>query len=113
MTVFSVLSIIAAAVGVVIGLAIIILVVYGVILGIIRHAKRVRADDKREIRVTGDCERCWCDTCARLNTCAAAPPDFRLDIRPYPCTQCLDGKPFMPVRQGKSPRCVRYRRENQ
>ena len=56
-----------------------------------------RAFQKTEI---GDCRKCWCDQCARLDQCEklrdSAIPD---GIHPLPCIDCENGMRFMPTEE--------------
>ena len=57
---------------------------------------------KRPIHKTeiGDCRKCWCDQCAKLEQCEklreGALPD---GIRPFPCIDCGDGMRFKPCEE--------------
>ena len=59
---------------------------------------------KRPIQKTeiGDCRKCWCDQCAKLEQCEklreGALPD---GIRPFPCIDCGDGMRFKPCEEAK------------
>lgn len=59
---------------------------------------------KRPIHKTeiGDCRKCWCDQCAKLEQCEklreGALPD---GIRPFPCIDCGDGMRFKPCEEAK------------
>ena len=54
---------------------------------------------KRPVEKTliGDCRKCWCDQCAKLEQCVhlreGALPD---GVRPFPCVGCADGMLFKP-----------------
>lgn len=57
---------------------------------------------KRPIEKTliGDCRKCWCDQCAKLEQCVhlreGALPD---GVRPFPCVGCADGMRFKPCEE--------------
>ena len=57
---------------------------------------------KRPVEKTliGDCRRCWCDQCAKLEQCVhlreGALPD---GVRPFPCVGCADGMRFKPCEE--------------
>ena len=59
---------------------------------------------KRPIHKTeiGDCRKCWCDQCAKLEQCEklrdGALPD---GIRPFPCIDCGDGMRFKPCEEAR------------
>ena len=59
---------------------------------------------KRPVHKTeiGDCRKCWCDQCAKLEQCEklreGALPD---GIRPFPCIDCGDGMRFKPCEEAK------------
>lgn len=68
------------------------------------------ADDKAERVKTeiGDCRRCWCDSCDKIDTCQTTRPGLEPaegDTRPFPCMGCFDGMRFRP--KEKSP-CSGY-----
>ena len=48
----------------------------------------------------GDCRKCWCDQCAKLEQCVhlreGALPD---GVRPFPCVGCADGMRFKPCEE--------------
>lgn len=53
-----------------------------------------RPSAKTEI---GDCRRCWCDQCAKLEQCTHIREGELPDgIRPFPCIGCENGMRFMP-----------------
>jgi len=58
-----------------------------------------RPKHKTEI---GDCRKCWCDQCERIDVCnkmlEGALPD---GIRPFPCVDCWDGMRFKPREEEK------------
>ena len=57
---------------------------------------------KRPVKKTliGDCRKCWCDQCAKLEQCVhlreGALPD---GVRPFPCVGCADGMRFKPCEE--------------
>lgn len=57
---------------------------------------------KRPVEKTliGDCRKCWCDQCAKLEQCVhlreGALPD---GVRPFPCVGCADGMRFKPCEE--------------
>lgn len=57
---------------------------------------------KRPVEKTliGDCRKCWCDQCAKLEQCVhlreGALPD---GARPFPCVGCADGMRFKPCEE--------------
>lgn len=57
---------------------------------------------KRPVEKTliGDCRKCWCDQCAKLEQCVhlreGALPD---GVRPFPCVGCADGIRFKPCEE--------------
>ena len=57
---------------------------------------------KRPVEETliGDCRKCWCDQCAKLEQCVhlreGALPD---GVRPFPCVGCADGMRFKPCEE--------------
>jgi len=49
---------------------------------------------KTDIR---DCRECWCDTCAKLESCQRRRDGARPNgIQPFPCIGCFNGMRFMP-----------------
>lgn len=67
-------------------------------------AQEVEEGLKRPIQKTeiGDCRKCWCDQCAKLEQCEklreSALPD---GIRPFPCIDCGDGMRFKPCEEAR------------
>lgn len=67
-------------------------------------AQEVEEGLKRPIQKTeiGDCRKCWCDQCAKLEQCEklreGALPD---GIRPFPCIDCGDGIRFKPCEEAR------------
>ena len=67
-------------------------------------AQEVEEGLKRPIHKTevGDCRKCWCDQCAKLEQCEklreGALPD---GIRPFPCIDCGDGMRFKPCEEAR------------
>lgn len=67
-------------------------------------AQEVEEGLKRPIQKTeiGDCRKCWCDQCAKLEQCEklreGALPD---EIRPFPCIDCGDGMRFKPCEEAR------------
>lgn len=63
---------------------------------------------KRPVEKTliGDCRKCWCDQCAKLEQCVhlreGALPD---GVRPFPCVGCADGMRFKPCEEE---RCAEF-----
>ena len=57
---------------------------------------------KRPVEKTliGDCRKCWCDQCAKLEQCVhlreGALPD---GVHPFPCVGCADGMRFKPCEE--------------
>lgn len=48
----------------------------------------------------GDCRKCWCDQCARLEECKHTRENEQPDgTRPFPCTGCGDGMRFKPCEE--------------
>ncbi len=45
----------------------------------------------------GDCRQCWCDQCARLESCSMTKEGALPDgVRPFPCVDCENGMRFRP-----------------
>lgn len=67
-------------------------------------AQEVEEGLKRPIQKTeiGDCRKCWCDQCAKLEQCEklreGALPD---GIHPFPCIDCGDGMRFKPCEEAR------------
>lgn len=67
-----------------------------------RDAQEAEENLKRPAHKTqiGDCRKCWCDQCAKLERCEhlreGALPD---GIRPFPCIGCADGMRFKPCEE--------------
>ena len=67
-------------------------------------AQEIEEGLKRPIQKTeiGDCRKCWCDQCAKLEQCEklreGALPD---GIRPFPCIDCGDGMRFKPCEEAR------------
>ena len=67
-------------------------------------AQEVEEGLKRPVQKTeiGDCRKCWCDQCAKLEQCEklreGALPD---GIRPFPCIDCGDGMRFKPCEEAR------------
>ncbi len=67
-------------------------------------AQEIEEGLKRPIQKTeiGDCQKCWCDQCAKLEQCEklreGALPD---GIRPFPCIDCGDGMRFKPCEEAR------------
>ena len=62
-----------------------------------------RPQEKTEI---GDCRRCWCDQCARLEKCELLRGGELMDgIRPFPCVGCENGMRFKPC---EAERCADF-----
>lgn len=65
-------------------------------------AQEAEAGLKRPVEKTliGDCRKCWCDQCAKLEQCVhlreGALPD---GVRPFPCVGCADGMRFKPCEE--------------
>ena len=62
-----------------------------------------KTEEERECSVKteiGDCRKCWCDQCAKLEQCVhlreGALPD---GVRPFPCVGCADGMRFKPCEE--------------
>jgi len=54
----------------------------------------------------GDCRKCWCDQCARLEECEKIREGYAPDgIRPSPCVGCADGMRFKPCEE---PQCEEF-----
>ena len=50
----------------------------------------------------GDCRKCWCDQCERLEECEKIREGYTPDgIRPFPCVGCADGMRFKPCEETK------------
>ena len=48
----------------------------------------------------GDCRKCWCDRCKKLETCEKTREGELPDgIRPFPCLGCENGMRFMPIEE--------------
>lgn len=63
---------------------------------------------KRPVEKTliGDCRKCWCDQCARLEECEKIREGFTLDgVRPSPCVGCENGMRFKPCEE---PQCEEF-----
>lgn len=67
-----------------------------------RDAMEAEEGLKRPLHKTeiGDCRKCWCDQCAKLEQCTmtreGALPD---GVRPFPCIDCGDGMRFKPCEE--------------
>lgn len=67
-------------------------------------AQEIEEGLKRPVQKTeiGDCRKCWCDQCAKLEQCEklreGALPD---GIRPFPCIDCGDGMRFKPCEEAR------------
>lgn len=63
---------------------------------------------KRPVEKTliGDCRKCWCDQCARLEECEKIREGFTPDgARPSPCVGCENGMRFKPCEE---PQCEEF-----
>lgn len=63
---------------------------------------------KRPVEKTliGDCRKCWCDQCARLEECEKIRESFTPDgVRPSPCVGCENGMRFKPCEE---PQCEEF-----
>mgnify|MGYP000338063178 FL=1 len=63
---------------------------------------------KRPVEKTlnGDCRKCWCDQCARLEECEKIREGFTPDgVRPSPCVGCENGMRFKPCEE---PQCEEF-----
>lgn len=59
---------------------------------------------KRSLQKTeiGDCRKCWCDQCAKLEQCEKLRENALPDgIRPFPCIDCGDGMRFKPCEEAR------------
>lgn len=69
-----------------------------------RDAQEAEEGLKRPLHKTeiGDCRRCWCDQCRKIDVCEkmleGALPD---GVRPFPCVDCGDGMRFKPCEEAK------------
>ena len=69
-----------------------------------RDAMEAEEGLKRPLHKTeiGDCRKCWCDQCAKLEQCTmtreGALPD---GVRPFPCIDCGDGMRFKPCEEAR------------
>lgn len=58
-------------------------------------------------KTAGDCSRCWCDDCEKIETCAnhreCVEPD---GLMPSPCAGCTAGERFAPIES--IPPCIVY-----
>ena len=69
-----------------------------------RDALEAEEGLKRPLHKTeiGDCRKCWCDQCAKLEQCTmtreGALPD---GVRPLPCIDCGDGMRFKPCEEAR------------
>lgn len=65
-------------------------------------------DEPERAGAGGDCQGCWCNTCANIHQCINDPfvPEENQipgsithpgEIRPYPCIGCDDAKRYMPI----------------
>ena len=69
-----------------------------------RDALEAEEGLKRPLHKTeiGDCRKCWCDQCAKLEqstmTREGALPD---GVRPLPCIDCGDGMRFKPCEEAR------------
>lgn len=67
-----------------------------------RNAQEVEKGLRRPLRKTqiGDCRKCWCDQCSKLEQCEhlreGALPD---GVHPFPCIDCGDGMRFKPCEE--------------
>lgn len=54
----------------------------------------------------GDCQKCWCDQCAKLEECVNMREGEAPDgIRPFPCVGCDNGLRFQPC---EAERCADF-----
>ena len=63
---------------------------------------------KRPVEKTliGDCRKCWCDQCARLEECEKIREGFTPDgVCPSPCVGCENGMRFKPCEE---PQCEEF-----
>lgn len=71
-------------------------------------AQEVEEGLKRPVEKTliGDCRKCWCDQCARLEECEKIREGFTPDgVRPSPCVGCENGMRFKPCEE---PQCEEF-----
>jgi hypothetical protein len=67
-----------------------------------RDAQEAEEGLKRPTQKTeiGDCRKCWCDQCAKLEQCEKIREGVAPDgIRPFPCVDCADGMRFKPCEE--------------
>ena len=67
----------------------------------IREIRKTEEERERSVKTEiGDCRKCWCDQCAKLEQCVhlreGALPD---GVRPFPCVGCADGMRFKPCEE--------------
>lgn len=73
-----------------------------------RDAMEAEEGLKRPLHKTeiGDCRKCWCDQCARLEECEKIREGFTPDgVRPSPCVGCENGMRFKPCEE---PQCEEF-----
>ena len=67
----------------------------------IREIRKTEEERERSVKTEiGDCRKCWCDQCAKLEQCVhlreGALPD---GVCPFPCVGCADGMCFKPCEE--------------
>lgn len=67
----------------------------------IHEIRKTEEERERSVKTEiGDCRKCWCDQCAKLEQCVhlreGALPD---GVRPFPCVGCADGMRFKPCEE--------------
>ena len=72
----------------------------------IREIRKTEEERERSVKTEiGDCRKCWCDQCARLEECEKIREGFTPDgVRPSPCVGCENG---MQALRGTAMRRVR------
>ena len=69
----------------------------------IREIRKGEEEKKPSVKTEiGDCRKCWCDQCERLEECEKIREGYTPDgIRPFPCVGCADGMRFKPCEETK------------
>lgn len=69
----------------------------------IREIRNEEEEKKPSVKTEiGDCRKCWCDQCAKLEECEKIREGFAPDgIRPFPCIGCENGMRFKPCEEAR------------
>lgn len=73
----------------------------------IREIRKTEEEREHSVKTEiGDCRKCWCDQCARLEECEKIREGFTPDgVRPSPCVGCENGMRFKPCEE---PQCEEF-----